>query len=255
MPITAVSGAASGIGAALCQQLRDAGHDVIGIDRANSDINVDLSTPAGRRQAVSEVLERCNGVLDHLVLCAGVGVTAPSCGLILAVNYFAVSSLLEGLAEALGKGSQPSAVVVGSVASVQPGADKQPMVELMLADNEAAAIDAANQAAEPSMAYAGSKYAVSALVRRQVHDWARRGVRLNVVAPGVVETPLYQASTEDPRYGKATRNFVAPLGRGSQPAELAEVIRFLLSPQAGFIHGTVLFADGGMDAMVRPGRF
>lgn len=255
MPITAVTGAASGIGAALCQQLCDAGHQVIGIDRANSDINVDLSTAAGRQQAVDQVLQRCDGVLDHLVLCAGVGVTAPSCGLILAVNYFAVSALLEGLADALGQGRQPSAVVVGSVASVQPGADQQPMVELMLAGDEAAALAAANQAAEPSMAYAGSKYAVSALVRRQVHDWARRGVRLNVVAPGVVETPLYQASTEDPRYGKATRSFVAPLGRGSQPAELAEVIRFLLSPQASFIHGTVLFADGGMDAMVRPGRF
>lgn len=255
MPITAVTGAASGIGAALCQQLRDAGHQVIGIDRANSDINVDLSTAAGRQQAVDQVLQRCDGVLDHLVLCAGVGVTAPSCGLILAVNYFAVSALLDGLADALGRGNQPAAVVVGSVAAVQPGADQQPIVELMLAGDEAAALAAANQAAEPSMAYAGSKYAVSALVRRQVHDWARRGVRLNVVAPGVVETPLYQASTEDPRYGKATRSFVAPLGRGSQPAELAEVIRFLLSPQASFIHGTVLFADGGMDAMVRPGRF
>lgn len=255
MPITAVTGAASGIGAALCQQLREAGHDVIGIDRANTDINVDLSTVAGRQQAVSEVLERCNGVLDHLVLCAGVGVTAPSCGMILAVNYFAVSALLDGLAEALGKGRQPSAVVVGSVASVQPGADSQAIVELMLADEEVAALEAANRAGEPSMAYAGSKYAVSVLMRRQVHAWAKRGVRINVVAPGVVETPLYKASTEDPRYGEATRKFVAPLGRGSQPAELAEVIRFLLSPQAGFIHGTVLFADGGMDAMVRPGRF
>lgn len=255
MPITAITGAASGIGAALAAQLREAGHQVIGIDRASSDINVDLATEQGRRQAVEGVLERCGGALDHLVLCAGVGVTAPSCGLILAVNYFAVSALLDGLAEALGKGSEPSAVVVGSVASVQPGADQQPIVDLMLAGDEAAAIAAADQAAEPSMAYAGSKYAISALVRRQVHDWARRGVRLNVVAPGVVETPLYQASTEDPRYGKATRSFVAPLGRGSQPAELADVIRFLLSPEAGFIHGTVLFADGGMDAMVRPARF
>lgn len=255
MPMTVVTGAASGIGAALCQQLSEAGHSVIGIDRANSDINVDLSTPAGRQQAVSEVLERCNGVLDHLVLCAGVGVTAPSCGLILAVNYFAVSSLLDGLADALGKGAQPSAVVVGSVAAVQPGADKQPIVELMLAGDEAAAIELANQANEPSMAYAGSKYAVSVLVRRQVRDWAKRGVRLNVIAPGVVETPLYKASTEDPRYGAATRSFVAPLGRGSQPQELSEAIRFLLSPQASFMHGTVMFVDGGMDAMIRPDRF
>ncbi|UJJ31604.1 SDR family oxidoreductase [Halopseudomonas maritima] len=254
MPITAVTGAASGIGAALCAQLREAGHSVIGIDRANADINADLSTAEGRAQAIAQVRDRCNDRLDHLVLCAGLGVTAPNTGLILAVNYFAVSALLDGLVDVLAKGSEPSALVVGSVASVQPGIDKHPIVQTLLAGDEAAALEAiADQNA--SVAYAGSKLAVSLLVRRKVHDWAKRGVRLNVVAPGVVETPLYKASTEDARYGEATRNFVAPLGRGSQPAELANVIRFLLSSQASFMHGTVVFADGGMDAMMRPDRF
>ncbi|MCY1395042.1 3-alpha-hydroxysteroid dehydrogenase/carbonyl reductase [compost metagenome] len=255
MPITAVTGSASGIGAALCRQLREAGHQVIGIDRAGADVNADLSTPAGRAEAVRQVLEKSGGALDHLVLCAGLGVTAPSSGLIVAVNYFGVSALLDGLAEALGKGNSPSAVVVGSVASVQPGADRLEMVEAMLAGDEEAAVAGANQLNEPSMAYAGSKYAASVLVRRKVHEWAKLGIRLNVVAPGVVETPLYKASTEDPKYGEATRNFVAPLGRGSQPDELAGVIRFLLSEQASFMHGTVVFADGGMDAMMRPNRF
>ncbi|MNP32495.1 3-alpha-hydroxysteroid dehydrogenase/carbonyl reductase [compost metagenome] len=201
------------------------------------------------------MLEKSGGALDHLVLCAGLGVTAPSSGLIVAVNYFGVSALLDGLAEALGKGNSPSAVVVGSVASVQPGADRLEMVEAMLAGDEEAAVAGANQLNEPSMAYAGSKYAASVLVRRKVHEWAKLGIRLNVVAPGVVETPLYKASTEDPKYGEATRNFVAPLGRGSQPDELGGVIRFLLSEQASFMHGTVVFADGGMDAMMRPNRF
>lgn len=254
MPITAVTGAASGIGAALCAQLREAGHSVIGIDRANADINADLSTPEGRAQAIAQVRDRCNDRLDHLVLCAGLGVTAPNTGLILAVNYFAVSAMLDGLVDVLAKGSEPSAVVVGSVASVQPGIEQHPIVKTLLAGDEAAALEAiADQNA--SVAYAGSKLAVSLLVRRKVHDWAKRGVRLNVVAPGVVETPLYKASTEDTRYGEATRNFVAPLGRGSQPSELANVIRFMLSPQASFMHGTVVFADGGMDAMMRPDRF
>lgn len=254
MPITAVTGAASGIGAALCAQLREAGHSVIGIDRANADINADLSTPEGRAQAIAQVRDRCNDRLDHLVLCAGLGVTAPNTGLILAVNYFAVSAMLDGLVDVLAKGSEPSALVVGSVASVQPGIEQHPIVKTLLAGDEAAALEAiADQNA--SVAYAGSKLAVSLLVRRKVHDWAKRGVRLNVVAPGVVETPLYKASTEDARYGEATRNFVAPLGRGSQPSELANVIRFMLSPQASFMHGTVVFADGGMDAMMRPDRF
>lgn len=255
MPITAVTGAASGIGAAVTKQLRDAGHTVIGIDRNGSDVMADLSTVEGRKSAVQEVLAASNGVLDHLVLCAGLGVTAPNSGLIVAVNYFGVTDLLDGLAGALAKGKQPSAVVVGSVASVQPGADEPPMVEAMLDGDFEAAVTAANEQDNPSLAYAGSKYAVSVFVRRNVRAWADLGVRVNVMAPGVVETPLYKASTEDPKYGEATRNFVAPLGRGSKPEEAANVIRFLLSEQASFIHGTVLFADGGMDAMIRPAKF
>ncbi|SFU14321.1 SDR family oxidoreductase [Pseudomonas marincola] len=254
MPITAVTGSASGIGAALCAQLREAGHSVIGIDRANADINTDLSSAEGRQQAIKQIIDRCGGRLDNLVLCAGLGVTAANCGLILAVNYFAVSALLEGLADALSKGNNPAAVVVGSVASVQPGVDEHPIIGQMLDGDEEGALAASGELS-PNLAYAGSKLAVSILVRRKVHEWAKFGVRLNVVAPGVVETPLYKASTEDARYGEATRNFVAPLGRGSQPAELANVIRFLLSAQASFMHGTVVFADGGMDAMIRPDRF
>ncbi|MOA64481.1 3-alpha-hydroxysteroid dehydrogenase/carbonyl reductase [compost metagenome] len=78
---------------------------------------------------------------------------------------------------------------------------------------------------------------------------------MNVVAPGAVETPLHQASREDPRFGEAVRQFVAPMGRSGNPEEIAEVIAFLQSAKASFIHGSVLFVDGGMDAMVRPTRF
>jgi NAD(P)-dependent dehydrogenase (short-subunit alcohol dehydrogenase family) len=255
MPITAITGAASGIGAALSQQLKENGHTVIGIDRAGSDISADLSTAEGRKAAVQQVLEKCDGTLDQLVLCAGLGVTAPNCGLIVAVNYFGVADLLDGLAPALAKGDKPSAVVVGSIASIQPGANELPMVATMLAGDFEGAVAAANEQGNPSMAYAGSKYAVTVFARRKVRDWAKLGVRLNVLAPGAVETPLFKASTEDPRFGEATRNFVAPLGRGSRPEEAANVIAFLLSDKASFVHGTVLFADGGMDAMVRPDRF
>lgn len=61
MPITAVTGAASGIGAALTKQLRDAGHTVIGIDRNGSDVTADLSTVDGRKSAVELVLEASGG--------------------------------------------------------------------------------------------------------------------------------------------------------------------------------------------------
>ncbi len=253
MPVTAVSGSASGIGAAVCAALRAAGHQIIGIDRANAEVIADLSTAEGRQTAVEAVLARCDGVLDGLVCCAGVGVTLPS-SVIVAVNHFGVTALLDGLAAALARGEQGAALIVGSVAATHAD-DSQPMVEAMLAGDEPRALALANELNQPQIAYSGSKYAVTRYARQKAVEWGGRGLRLNVVAPGAVETPLHQASKDDPRFGEVVRNFVAPLGRAGQPAEIAALIAFLQSPQASFIHGSVMFVDGGMDAMVRPAKF
>ncbi|MFJ4374532.1 SDR family oxidoreductase [Pseudomonas japonica] len=254
MPTTAITGSASGIGAAVASALRAAGHRIIGIDRNNAEITADLSTAQGRDQAIAQVLELSDGRLDGLVCCAGVGVTAPSCGLIVAINHFGVSQLLAGLEPALSKGSNPAAVVIGSVAAIRPGADQEAMTQAMLADDEARARDLADSLAEPQIAYACSKYAITHHTRRLASAWGPKGIRLNVVAPGAVETPLHDASRNDPRFGQAVRNFVAPLGRNGHPEEIATLIAFLQSEQAGFIHGSVIYIDGGMDAMVRPGQ-
>lgn len=255
MPVTAVTGSASGIGAAVCAALTAAGHRIIGIDRAEADVTADLSSPAGRQAAIAAVLELSGGVLDGLVCCAGVGVTAPSSGLMLAVNYFGVSELLDGLEGALAKGVNPAALVIGSVASTQANADQQPMVEAMLAGNESQALELANSLNQPHVAYACSKYAITCNARQRAITWGKLGIRLNVVAPGAVETPLHQAALDDARFGQAVRQFVAPLGRAGHSEEIASLVTFLQSTQASFIHGSVVFVDGGMDAMVRPARF
>jgi NAD(P)-dependent dehydrogenase (short-subunit alcohol dehydrogenase family) len=104
-------------------------------------------------------------------------------------------------------------LLVGSVAAVQPGVEQIPLVETLLTGDEARAVAEADAMAQPAAAYAASKFAITAYARRKAVEWGKLGIRLNVVAPGAVETPLHKASLDDPRFGQAVKNFVAPIGR------------------------------------------
>lgn len=254
MSITAVTGSASGIGAAVCQQLREAGHTVIGIDRQQAEVVADLSTPEGRTDAAQKVITLANGKLDGLVCCAGLGVTVPSSSLILSVNYFGSTELIELLQPALEKGDSPAITVIGSVAASMQVANPHAMVELMLDNDEDAARKLADEVDEPNVAYGSSKYALTVHCRRLSVELGKAGIRLNVVAPGAIETPLHEAVKNDPRFGEAVRNFIAPIGRNGQPSEIANAVSFLQSPQASFIHSSVIYVDGGMDALIRNGK-
>lgn len=105
------------------------------------------------------------------------------------------------------------------------------------------------------LAYAASKNAVTVAVRRRAEEWGAACVRLNAVAPGSVEAPRLQAGLDDPRYGAAIRDFVAPLGRRGRPDEIASLICYLLGPAAGSIHGAQFVIDGDVDAAFRPTTF
>ena len=84
-----------------------------------------------------------------------------------------------------------------------------------------------------------------------MQTWADRGVRLNLVAPGPVHTPLFQGTLDDPVLGPLVDLLPVPLGRPAEPDEIAGPIAFLLSSEAAMIHGSVLFVDGGSDALFR----
>lgn len=254
MSITAVTGSASGIGAAVCQQLREAGHTVIGIDRLEAEVIADLSSSEGRADAAEQVIALSKGKLDGLVCCAGLGVTAPSSSLVVSVNYFGSTELIDLLQPALVKSTKPAITIIGSVAAFQQAADPHPMTDLMLNNDEQAARALADELGQPHIAYAASKYALTVHCRRLAVTSGSTGVRLNIVAPGAVETPLHEASKNDPRFGEAVRNFVAPIGRNGQPSEIADAVSFLQSPQASFVHGSIIYVDGGMDAMMRNGK-
>jgi NAD(P)-dependent dehydrogenase (short-subunit alcohol dehydrogenase family) len=91
--------------------------------------------------------------------------------------------------------------------------------------------------------YAASKAAVDTLTLGLARELARDGVRVNGVAPGLVDTELHQSSGVEDRLGKLAPTI--PLGRAARPEEIAETILFLLSDAASYVTGAVLRAAGG----------
>ena len=255
MGLTVITGSASGIGAAVRERLVGEGDAVIGVDLKEAEVISDLSTKGGREEAVSEVLRQYKGCVDRLVLCAGVGAHVQPPSLVASVNYFGAVEVLDVLFDALQKGSAPAAVVMCSNSAQMFPMDDDPFVLALLDHKEEEARRLADEMETPALAYQGSKNALGKTVRRRSSGWAAAGVRLNAVAPGPVKTPLLEGDMADPVTGEAIRNLHVPLGRMGEPHEVAELVAFLLGPAASWIHGSIYYIDGGIDAEVRPDRY
>ncbi len=256
MGIYAISGAASGIGAATRAKLEEAGNTVIGIDLRDAEVIGDLSNEDGRAGAIADTLNRCGGTLDGLVTAAGVG--PPIRGnLIARVNYFGSQTLLEGLRPALAAAGAAQAVQVGSNSSTTTPNLPPELIEAFLTGDEDQAVrivDAVGEPFDAAVAYGGAKLAISRWCRRAAvtDDWVGAGITLNVLAPGPVQTPLYQKGKDDQDFGPLLEGFPIPTGAPATPELMADWIVFMLSPAARFACGSVIFVDGGADAMIRP---
>lgn len=254
MRTIAISGSASGIGAATRALLEADGHRVIGIDLRDAEVVADLSTDEGRAAAVAATIDRCDGVLDGLVPGAGLGPPIDA-GLIAEVNYFGSEALLDGLRPALAAGDRPAVVQIGSNSTTLTPNLPDELVDAFLAadrDTIATVLDEAGPPFNAAIAYGASKTAITRWCRRQAttDEWVGAGIRLNVIAPGAVQTPLLKGGDDDPTFGPLTSQLPVPTGRG-EPADIAAWIGFMLSPAARFACGSVVFVDGGSDAVIR----
>ncbi len=249
---TVVTGSASGLGAALVELLRAEGRTVIGVDRHDADVVADLGTVDGRRSAIAEVVARSGGRLDAVVSCAGLSPLHPDPAAVVSVNFFGALQMLDGLLPALSAGDAASAVAISSIGAIDGTADEA-LVALMLAGDEdetrAAAADGTDFRA--AICYSSSKRAVAFGVRHRAAEWARAGVRLNAVGPGRMETPMLDGLMADPMMAAGIDGYPIGVRPNGTAEDVGRAVRFLIGPDATFVHGQVLFVDGGTEALMR----
>lgn len=96
--------------------------------------------------------------------------------------------------------------------------------------------------------YTASKHGLIGLTRSLAHRLGPEGIRANAVCPGYVDTPMLALAITTPE-ARAAFERVVPLGRLAQPEDVARVVRFLLSDEAGYVNGSAVVVDGGVTAV------
>lgn len=249
----AVTGAASGIGLALTTLLRNRDERVIDVDLADAQVCADLGTALGRAAAVEDITRISDGVLDGLVTCAGTSVPSE---LMVRVNYFGTTQLVAGLQPSLAASEAPRVAVIGSISGTHPV--HAGMVAACLADDEEATLGFAQEvtdAGDPNRIYPSTKSALAQWARRTcvAPGWADAGIPINVVAPGVVLTPMTEPLFANPAMREVMDKAVPmPLNGHMKPEVIAEVLAFLVSSANSHVTGQVIYVDGGAEATLRP---
>ncbi len=242
-----ITGSAGGIGVATRARLEKDGHRVIGVDVRDAEVIADLATPAGRAAMVEGVTAASGGVLDGVV--AGAGIQSDDGPLVISINYFGAWATLDGLRPLLAKGTDAAAVAISSNSTTTTLASVvDDVVDACMAGDEERARSVIGQGVQ---GYPTAKLALARWVRRNAptEAWIGSGIRLNAVAPGPIATPMTSPISEMVLgMGDA---YPVPIKRLGTADEAASVLAFLLSTDASYVVGSVVFVDGGGDAAAR----
>ena len=256
MKTIVMTGASSGIGAVTKRKLEAEGNKVINIDLRDGDISVNLATPEGRKAAVDFVFQRFPEGIDGLVCCAGVSGACGNFKLMVSLNFYGAVSMAEGLFPLLQK-KKGYCVLISSF-SIAEGYAIKDIVKLIMEKNSEETVLGVLETMDSSdlglgsAVYITAKYAVSLWIKRHAASWGARGVHINCIAPGTTNTPMVGDMDEVSKW--ALSALPVPIKYGEslmlEPDEVADVILFLLSPQSRGIHGTMIFVDGGTEAVI-----
>lgn len=247
-----VTGAASGIGAATVRRLVSEGAEVLATDVDAEGLS-QLGRETGAATALLDVLGPptmdaiVSTAWDGVVAAAGIGPDAADPARVLAVNLLAPARLLDAVYPQLTDGA--SVVLLGSQAGSQWGGHLDGFSDDPLSAVFAATVN--DEDLDSPKAYALSKRGVVRLAERLSGEWAPR-VRVNVVVPGVIDTPMGRRAFQVP----VTRRLLerTPAARAGHADEVASVITFLVSPAASYVSGVSVEVDGGLQAAQRQFR-
>lgn len=236
----AITGAASGIGLAAAEAAAAVGAAVMLADRDRAALEaahvelkrfgtpvaiheVDVADAAGV-QGLVEATRSAFGRIDGLVTSAGIERSMPTLELseddfddVLRVNLKGTFLCAQAFGRAMIDAGSGGSIVTISSALAFSGR-----------------VDAAQ--------YTASKGAVVSLTKSLAIEWGPRGIRVNSVAPGLIETPITAGMPTQYREAYASRT---PLGRTGTPADVAKVIRFLLTDEAAYVTGQTIVVNGG----------
>jgi 3-oxoacyl-[acyl-carrier protein] reductase len=231
-PIALVTGGAGGMGLAIVQKLAQDGFAVLMVDRDEAL----ASRETTRLQGLSlDVTCRVLDLTDEAAVRSLVQSMPPISALINNAGVFDERKFLDVTNADFRRAYEVNLIAVATL--TQEAAKKMP--------DGARIVNIASRAylgAKNHPHYVASKAALVGYTRASAMELAARGILVNAIAPGLIDTPLLRALTPE---RLAQQLALQPTGKAGQPEDIAQAVSFFVSPLTGFVTGQVLFVDGG----------